>query len=78
MFNIEHGKMITIQSYYNGDLSNTKQEYEVSIFSNKDMILKDIIEAMSVLTKGETHKLNLDIAIDQQGRYRLTRKWTVE
>lgn len=75
--NIEHGKRITTESYYEGSVSSTKQELEVSIFSSKESILREVIEAMQVISSGETHKLQLDICIDKAGRYRLVKRWVV-
>lgn len=71
-----HGKVITTESYYDGNLSHTKREFEVSVFTDNDTILKDIIDGLGVLTKGETDRVQFDIAV-QNGRYRLIRRWTV-
>jgi len=38
----EHGKVITTESYYDGNLSHTKQEFEVSLFTDNNTIIKDI------------------------------------
>jgi len=71
----QHGKRITIDSYYDGVLASTKQEYEVSIFSTKESILKDVIESLGIINSGETRRLTVEIVIDSQGRYRLVKKW---
>lgn len=73
---LQHGKLITTQSYYDGTIVSTKHEYEMSILSSKGTILKDIIEAMALISKGETRKLTLDVCIDVKGRYRLIKKWS--
>lgn len=73
--NIQHGKRIITESYYDGTLSATKHEYEVSIFCTPSTVLRDVIEAMATITSGSTHKLSLEICIDKQGRYRLVKKW---
>ena len=74
---IQHGKQITTTSYYDGLVASTKQEYEVSLFSTKENILKDMIDAMSLISRGETHKLALEISVEGQ-RYRLKKKWSIE
>lgn len=75
MSNILHGKRITVESYYDGNLASTKQEYEVSIFSSKDAILRDVIDALGVISSGETHKLTIEVCIDSKDRYRLIKRW---
>lgn len=71
----EHGKVITTESYYDGNLSHTKQEFEVSLFTDNNTIIKDIIDGLGVLTKGETDRVQFDITV-QNGKYRLIRRWT--
>ena len=75
MSELLHGKKIIIESYFNGDLTKTQEEFEVNIFTTKETILKDIIEALAVVTKGETTRLNLEIMVDKQGRYRIIKHW---
>lgn len=77
MFEISHGHRITTDAYFDGQLASSKQEIEISQFTTKEMLLKDIIEALSVISKGETNKLDIGIRVDQHGRYRLIRKWVV-
>lgn len=74
----QHGKVITTRSYYEGDLASEKDEIEVSLFSTKDTILRDLIESIGVINSGETHQLDLCIMIDSKGRYRLIKKWGVK
>lgn len=74
---IQHGKTIVSTSYYDGVVSSVKQELEVSIFSAKETILKDVIDAITLVNKGETHKMTLEISIDSKGRYRLLKKWSI-
>lgn len=78
MSKIQHGKQITIESYYDGQLTATKHEYEMSVFSSKDAILKDVIEALAVISSGQSHKLSLEICIDSKGRHRLIKKWIAQ
>lgn len=77
MSSIQHGKRITVESYYEGSIASTRQEVEVSIFSTKTEILKEVIQAMSVISSGETSKLNLEIGVDKLGRYRLIKRWSI-
>ena len=77
MSNILHGKRTTIESFYEGELRSTKHEMEVSQFSTRNDLLKDIIDALSVINKGETKKLTVEVCIDEKGRYRLVKKWLV-
>jgi hypothetical protein len=73
-----HGKIIVSTSYYDGIVASIKNEYEVSLFTTKECILKDVIDALTLINKGETHKMSLDITVDSKGRYRLLKKWSVE
>jgi hypothetical protein len=75
--NIEHGKRITTESFYEGKLSSSKQELEISLFTTREAILKDIIDALSLLSSSQTTKLDLCVQVDTQGRYRLIKKWMV-
>lgn len=89
MFSPAHGKvttittepdgvsLITTESYYDGQLASVKQEYEIPIFSSKPGLLRDIIEALAVITSGETNKLTLEVSIDNKKRYRIIKKWSV-
>lgn len=77
MSDILHGKRVTTESFYEGELSNTKQEIIINIFSSKETLLKDMIEAMAVISSGETKKLNIEVCIDKLGRYRIVKKWVV-
>ncbi len=75
MSDILHGKRITTVSYYDGLETSTKQEIEVSLLSSREDILKDVIESMSVVSRGETNRLTLDIEINSKGRYRLIKRY---
>lgn len=76
MIDLQHGKIITTESYYDGALTTTKKEAVVSVFSTKEQLLKDIIDALAVLNQG-THSLDISVKIDTQGRYRIIRKWAL-
>lgn len=78
MYNIEHGHLVTTESYFDGKLVSGKQEVEISMFSTKESLLRDIIDALSVISSAETDRLNIDIKLDQKGRYLLRKKWTVQ
>lgn len=78
MSDIQHGRRIITQSYYDGAVASSREELEISQFSSKETLLRDMIEAMSVINTGETTKLDLCIQIDKQQRYRIVKKWTVQ
>lgn len=72
---IKHGKEITVTSYYDGQPTSVKKMCEVSLFTNRDAILRDVIEALKVINNGETTKLELEICVDVKNRMRLVKKW---
>jgi len=78
MYSIDHGHSIVTESYFDGKLSSSKQEIEISMFSTKESLLRDIIDALAVISSAETDRLNIDIKLDQKGRYLLRKKWTVQ
>ena len=77
MSDIEFGKVITSESFYRGEVVSTKKEQEVSQLSSREQILKDMIESLDVITKGDTNKLDLCIQIDKSGRWRIVKKWVI-
>ena len=77
MSDIPHGHRITTESFFNGDLMSSKQEIELSLFSSRETILKDIIEALEVISSGSSNKLDITIKVDTQGRYRISKRWIV-
>lgn len=74
---MKHGKIVTTESYYDGNLASTKCEHEVSILTDRNSLLKDVIDAIAVITNGETHHLEVTLLVDKEGRMRMIRKWTV-
>jgi len=78
MSKILYGKLHTIESYEEGNVIATKKEVEKSLFSSRETMLKDIIDSISVITSGETRKLDLCINLDAKGRYRIVSKWGIE
>lgn len=75
MSELQHGKRVTTESYFDGLLASTRQELETSLFSSKESILKDVIEALSVISAGETRHLTIEVRVDAKGQYRLVKKW---
>lgn len=75
MSDIQHGRRITTEGYYDGKLITTRQEFEVSILTTKDSLLKDVIDSLNVITSGDTHNLTIEICIDSKGRHRIIKKW---
>lgn len=74
---VQYGKIMDIHSVHEGVIISTKQEYEVSQYSTRETMLKDIIDALAVITSGDTNKLELCVNLDDKGRYRIVRKWRV-
>lgn len=86
----DHGRVITTslladgselvdtRSYYKGQEAAVKQEREVSIVTDKQRLLKDIIDALSVITSNETKKLVITLNVDKHDHYRLIKRWTVK
>jgi hypothetical protein len=72
-----HGKIIKTDSYYDGQVTSSKEEREQSLFTDKQNILKDIIDALGIINSGETDKLSIEVCLDKQRRYRLIKKWRV-
>jgi hypothetical protein len=76
MFRPEYGKEITTKSYFAGELSATKYEYEQTVLSDVNSILKDIIEAIGMLNKGETTKMTLELRVDERKVYHIKKRWS--
>lgn len=72
---MQYGKLITIESYDNNELTATRHQYEVPVYAEFKDVPAEIFTALSVITKGMTTKLEIEIKIDSQGRYRITKKW---
>lgn len=75
MNDLQYGKVITTQTYYNGLVTHVKEEKEVSVLSSRDELLRDIIDSLTVVSSGETTKLTLEIMVDPKGKYRIVRRW---
>lgn len=76
MSDMQYGKIVTTRTYYDGMVTHTKEEKEVSVLSSRDDLLKDIIDSLSVVSSGETTKLTLEIMVDARGKYRIVRRWS--
>lgn len=74
---LDYGKVTTSETYYDGVITNTRKEVEISIMSTRDELLKDLIDSLEVISSGETHKLTLEINVDSKGKYRIVRKWAI-
>jgi hypothetical protein len=74
---IEYGKEITTKSFFDGELSATKLEYEQTLLSDKNLLLKDLIEAITPLSKGETTKMTIELRVDQKNVYHLKKRWSL-
>lgn len=74
---ITHGRRIVSETYYDGTVTTTQQQIEQSLFTSKKSVLKDIIDALTVISSGESHELELKLQVDGKGRYKLTKRWAV-
>lgn len=77
MVEIIHGRRITTQVYYDGGIARSIEQIEDEKFTDRNGMLRDVIDALSVLTSGQTDNLELQIQVDKKGRYLLTKRWTV-
>lgn len=77
MTEIIHGKRIVTQKYYDGQVIGNVESFEIEKFSDRNTMFKDVIDALAVITQGQTHKLELEIRLDKRGRYTITRRWEV-
>ena len=71
----EYGKVTTVDSYHEGNLSSTKHEVETTQFIEDNQLLKEVITSLGKVNKGETTNLTVNICVDKLGRMRLTTKW---
>lgn len=74
---MEFGRLITSETYYEGQVKLVTKDMEVSIITDRDSVLKHIIESLEPLTKGDTDKVNLDVYIDNKGQYRIIKRWSI-
>lgn len=77
MYKLEFGKRIITETYYEGAVTKTKEEFEQPVYTNKREALKTIIDALTVITEGQTSKLNIEVCVDNKGRYKVTKRWVV-
>lgn len=77
MSSLAYGKLITIKSYNDGEVTHTKEQYEVPVFTTREELPKEIFEALSVITSKLTNKLEIEIRVDKQSRYLIIKRWTV-
>lgn len=77
MSTIKYGKRIITETYYDGTVASSKEELEFDKFTDKQMMLKDIIETLGTINRGETKRLVIEICVDSKNRYRLTSRWVV-
>jgi hypothetical protein len=77
MSDIIHGRRIVTEVYYEGIIARNEEQYELEQFTDRNAMLKDVIDALAVITNGTSDKLELEICVDKKGRYKLTRRWSV-
>jgi len=66
---------ITSESSEHGKVTKTQVEYEIPVPSNQAEILKDLIDALTPLTKGESNKLLLEIRVNDKGHWKMIKRW---
>lgn len=76
--NIQYGKIITTQNVIDWEFSPARTDYEVSLYSNQDSLLKDVVDSLAPLRNGTTNKLEICIKQDDKGRIHIVRKWPVK
>lgn len=74
---MQYGKQSVIETYYEGKVTNTKTAYEVSVLTDKAKLIGEMIDGLKPLTVGETTKVELEVAVDKAGQYRLIKRWIV-
>lgn len=77
MNDIQHGKEITTRVFYGGEVTTEKKQLQLSSFATEDTMLKDIIDALALIKRRETTKLELEIQIDNRGRVKILRTWQI-
>jgi len=75
---IQYGKIITTQNVIDWELTPSKVEREVSLFTTKDTLIKDLIDSLTPINKGDTKKLEICVQLDAQDRIRIVRRWAVK
>ena len=75
MTEILHGHRIVTESYFDGRLVNTKEDFDIPIFTTRETMLKDIIDAIAVISNRSTRELTINLKLDDKDRIKLTKKW---
>lgn len=75
---ISFGRRIVSESIYEGEVQTTKVEIERQHFTEYEQLLKDFLDSVRLLSDGSTHKLNIEICLDKQGRYKFTDRYEVK
>lgn len=77
MSSIQHGRRITAETIYDGRVASTTHEFETSQFTDKQYLLKEVIDLLGTVSRGETSKLTIEVCVDKKQRYRLISRWVV-
>lgn len=72
---MKHGKKILTETYYDGQVVGAASEWQSEMFTDKQYIMRDVIDSLTPLTTGLTHKLTIEVTIDKKNRYKLTQRW---
>ena len=74
---MQYGKKTLIETYYEGNITTVKTGYEVSVLTDKAKLIGEMIDALKPISNRETSKVELEVAVDKAGQYRLIKRWTV-
>lgn len=71
------GSQIIVTEGYYEELNSVKEEIQKSILTTKDTFIKDLMEAVGVVTRRESRDLTLKIEADKDGNpIRIVKTWT--
>jgi len=75
---IQYGKIITTQNVIDWEIVPSKMEHEVSLYTDREKLLTDVINSLVPITSGSTKKLEICIQEDSKGRLRIIKKWPIK
>jgi len=75
---IQYGKIITTQNVIDWEMTPAKIEREVSLYSSRENLIKDLIGSLHPLNIGETKKLEICIKVIDDDKIHIVKKWPVK
>jgi len=78
--NLQYGKIITSDSFFNGKPTNRQVAYSIPVIvTDKSQLLGEIIKAIDLISKKQTHTLKLTVHAGKDfGLKMLTKEYVVE